>query len=149
VSDPRELYQQVILEHNRKPRNFGKLEPCSHHAHGMNPLCGDDIEVTLDVDGGQILDIKFQGHGCAISQASSSLMTVNIKGKSIEDAETMAEQFRRMIRGDLDPSTEQNLLGKLSLFRGVKDLPSRVKCAVLPWATLQSALQGQATASTE
>ncbi|MCL1908195.1 MAG: SUF system NifU family Fe-S cluster assembly protein [Holophagaceae bacterium] len=149
MSDPRELYQQVILEHNRKPRNFGKLEPCSHHAHGMNPLCGDDIEVTLDVDGGQILDIKFQGHGCAISQASSSLMTVNIKGKSIEDAETMAEQFRRMIRGDLDPSTEQNLLGKLSLFRGVKDLPSRVKCAVLPWATLQSALQGQATASTE
>jgi len=149
VSDPRELYQQVILEHNKKPRNFGKLEPCSHHAHGMNPLCGDDIEVTLDIEGGQIVDIKFQGCGCAISQASSSLMTVNVKGKSIEDAETMAEQFRKMIRGDLDPTSEQNSLGKLSLFQGVKDLPSRVKCAVLPWATLQSALQGKATTSTE
>jgi nitrogen fixation NifU-like protein len=149
VSDPRELYQQVILEHNKKPRNFGKLEPCSHHAIGLNPLCGDDIEVTLNIENGQITDIKFQGHGCAISQASSSLMTVNVKGKSVAEAETLATQFREMIRGVLDPACDQNILGKLSLFQGVKDLPSRVKCAVLPWATLQSAFKGEGTASTE
>jgi len=149
VSDPRELYQQVILEHNKKPRNFGRLTPCTHRAHGLNPLCGDDIEVTLNIENGQIADIKFQGSGCAISQASSSLMTVNVKGKSVEEAETMAGQFREMIRGDLDPSSAPNILGKLSLFQGVKDLPSRVKCAVLPWAALHSALKGVETTSTE
>jgi nitrogen fixation NifU-like protein len=149
VSDPRELYQQVILEHNKKPRNFGKLEPCSHHAHGLNPLCGDDIELTLIVEDEKIVDIKFQGCGCAISQASSSLMTVNVKGKSLAEAETMQEQFRQMIRGDMDPSSDPNILGKLSLFKGVKDLPSRVKCAVLPWATLHSALKGEEITSTE
>ena len=149
MSDPRELYQQVILEHNRKPRNFGKLEPCSHHAHGLNPLCGDDIELTLNVEGDQIADIKFCGHGCAISQASASLMTVNVKGRPVAEADDMADQFREMIRGDLDPSKDPNLLGKLSLFQGVKNLPSRVKCAVLPWATLQSAIKGEATTSTE
>jgi len=149
MSDPRELYQQVILEHNKKPRNFGKLEPCTHQAHGLNPLCGDDIEVSLILQDGLVQEIKFQGHGCAISQASSSLMTVNVKGKSLEDALTMVEQFREMIRGSLDPATDAHILGKLTLFQGVKDLPSRVKCAVLPWATLHSALEGEAMASTE
>lgn len=149
MSDPRELYQQVILEHNKKPRNFGKLEPCSHHAHGLNPLCGDDIEVFLIVENGIVVDVKFQGHGCAISQASSSLMTVNVKGKTVEEAEKMVEQFREMIRGKLDPATDPHVLGKLTLFQGVKDLPSRVKCAVLPWATLHSALHGEDVASTE
>jgi nitrogen fixation NifU-like protein len=143
------MYQQVILEHNKKPRNFGKLEPCSHQAHGLNPLCGDDIEVTLVVENGRITDIKFCGHGCAISQASGSLMTVNVKGKSVAEAETIAAQFREMIRGELDPSADPNLLGRLSLFQGVKDLPSRVKCAVLPWATLQGAFKGEAVTSTE
>ncbi len=149
MSDPRELYQQVILEHNKKPRNFGKLEPCTHHAHGLNPLCGDDIELTLVVQDGTIQDIRFQGHGCAISQASSSLMTVNVKGKTLQEAETLVQEFRDMIRGQLDPETHPHHLGRLTLFQGVKDLPSRVKCAVLPWATLHSALQGEATASTE
>ncbi len=149
MSDPRELYQQVILEHNKKPRNFGKLEPCTHHAHGLNPLCGDDIELTLIVEDGLVKDLKFSGHGCAISQASSSLMTVNVKGKPVAEAEAMVEQFREMIRGKLDPATDPHLLGKLVLFQGVKDLPSRVKCAVLPWATLHSALEGEQLASTE
>ncbi|MFZ1615189.1 MAG: SUF system NifU family Fe-S cluster assembly protein [Holophaga sp.] len=149
MSDPRELYQQVILEHNKKPRNFGKLEPCTHYAHGLNPLCGDDIEITLVVEDGIVKDLKFQGHGCAISQASSSLMTVNVKGKPVTEAETMVEQFREMIRGKLDPATDPHLLGKLTLFQGVKDLPSRVKCAVLPWATLHSALEGDGATSTE
>jgi nitrogen fixation NifU-like protein len=149
VSDPRELYQQVILEHNKKPRNFGKLDPCTHHAHGLNPLCGDDIEVSLVVEDGVVVDLKFQGHGCAISQASSSLMTVSVKGKRVEEAELLVEQFRDMIRGKLDPATEPHALGRLTLFQGVKDLPSRVKCAVLPWATLHSALKGEENASTE
>lgn len=149
MSDPRELYQQVILEHNKKPRNFGKLESCTHHADGHNPLCGDEIELTLVVQDGLVQDLRFQGHGCAISQASSSLMTTHVKGKPVAEAELMIEQFREMIRGTLDPSKDANILGKLSLFQGVKDLPSRVKCAVLPWATLHAALEGDDTASTE
>jgi nitrogen fixation NifU-like protein len=149
VSDPRELYQQVIIEHNKKPRNYGDLEPCTHHAHGLNPLCGDDIVLKLTVKDGIVEDIRFTGQGCAISKASSSLMTVNVKGKAVPDAEVLVEQFREMIRGTLDPGRDPNVLGRLSLFQGVKDLPSRVKCAVLPWATLQSALHGEDVASTE
>ncbi len=149
ASDPRELYQQVIIEHNKKPRNFGKLDPCTHHADGQNPLCGDELQLTLNIREGRIEDIKFEGHGCAIDVASASLMTGAVKGKPVVEAEAMAEQFRRMVRGELDPSNEANLLGKLTLFQGVKDLPVRVKCAVLPWATLHSALKGEATVSTE
>lgn len=149
MSDPRELYQQVIIEHNKKPRNFGDLEPCTHHAHGLNPLCGDDIVLKLVVEDGVVQDIRFTGHGCAISKASSSLMTVNVKGKPVADAEVLVEQFRAMIRGALDTATDANVLGRLSLFQGVRDLPSRVKCAVLPWATLHSALHGEDIVSTE
>ena len=149
MSDPRELYQQVILEHNKKPRNFGKLETCTHHAEGHNPLCGDELELTLVIEHGLVQDIKFQGTGCAIDVASASLMTGYVKGKSVADAEAMALEFRGMVRGELDPATQTPLLGKLTLFSGVKDLPSRVKCAVLPWATLQAALKGEAEASTE
>ena len=148
MADMRELYQQVILEHNRKPRNFGKLEPCTHHADGHNPLCGDQLRLTVQVEGGRIADIKFEGSGCAIDVASASLMTGAVKGKTTEEADRMADQFRAMVRGDLDPS-QPNDLGKLTLFQGVKDLPSRVKCAVLPWATLRSALKGEEIASTE
>ena len=148
MTDMRELYQQVILEHNKKPRNFGKLEPCTHHADGHNPLCGDQLKLTLQVEGGRIADIKFEGSGCAIDVASASLMTGAVKGKTTEEADRMADQFRAMVRGDLDLS-QPNDLGKLTLFQGVKDLPSRVKCAVLPWATLRSALKGEEIASTE
>jgi len=149
MSDPRELYQQVILEHNKKPRNFGKLEPCTHHAEGHNPLCGDQLELSLVVESGLVVDIKFQGTGCAIDVASASLMTGAVKGKSVAEAEAMVEQFRGMVRGELDPATEAPLLGRLTLFSGVKDLPSRVKCAILPWATLHAALKGEDEASTE
>jgi nitrogen fixation NifU-like protein len=149
VSDPRELYQQVIIEHNKKPRNYGDLEPCTHQAHGLNPLCGDDIVLKLVVRDGIVQEVRFTGQGCAISKASSSLMTVNIKGKPMAEAEVMVEQFREMIRGTLDPAVQPNILGKLTLFQSVKNLPSRVKCAVLPWATLHSALQGEDTVSTE
>jgi nitrogen fixation NifU-like protein len=149
VSDPRELYQEVIIEHNKKPRNYGDLEPCTHHAHGLNPLCGDDIVLKVVVADGIVQDIRFQGQGCAISKASSSLMTVNVKGKPLAEAELMAAQFREMIRGSLDTAVDPNILGRLSLFQNVKNLPSRVKCAVLPWATLHSALHGEETVSTE
>ena len=149
MTDPRELYQQVILEHNKKPRNFGMLEACTHHAEGHNPLCGDQLELTLVVEDGLVQDIRFQGSGCAIDMASASLMTGAVKGKPVAEAEAMAEQFRGMVRGDLEPGAQTPLLGKLTLFSGVKNLPSRVKCAVLPWATLHAALKGEAEASTE
>lgn len=149
MADPREMYQQVILEHNKKPRNFGKLEPCTHHADGNNLLCGDQLQISLNVVDGRIADIKFEGTGCAIDVASASLMTGAVKGKTVEEAESMAVQFRGMVRGELDPATETPLLGKLTLFEGVKNIPVRVKCAVLPWATLRSALKGEAEASTE
>ena len=149
MADPRELYQQVILEHNKKPRNFGKLEPCTHHAEGHNPLCGDQLDLTLNVVDGVIQDVKFDGSGCAIDVASASLMTGAVKGKTIDEAATMADQFRALVRGELNPETDPHALGKLTLFQGVKDLPVRVKCAVLPWATLRSALKGEDTASTE
>jgi nitrogen fixation NifU-like protein len=148
MADMRELYQQVILEHNKKPRTFGALDPCTHHADGHNPLCGDQLKLTLRVEDGRISDIKFEGSGCAIDVASASLMTGAVKGKTAEEANRMADQFRAMVRGDLDPASP-NDLGKLTLFQGVKDLPSRVKCAVLPWATLHSALKGEEVASTE
>ena len=149
MSDPRELYQQVIIEHNKKPRNYGDLETCTHHAHGLNPLCGDDIVLKVVVRDGIVEEVRFTGEGCAISKASSSLMTVNIKGKTVAEAEQMVAEFRGMIRGTLDTAVEPYSLGRLSLFQGVRDLPSRVKCAVLPWATLHSALHGEDLASTE
>lgn len=149
MTDPRELYQQVILEHNKKPRNFGRLEPCTHHAEGHNPLCGDQLDLTLNVVDGVIQDVKFDGSGCAIDVASASLMTGAVKGKTVAEAETMAEQFRALVRGELNPETDPHALGKLTLFQGVRDLPVRVKCAVLPWATLRSALKGEESASTE
>ena len=144
-----QLYQQVILEHNKKPRNFGKLDPCTHHAEGHNPLCGDQLELSLVIENGVVADIKFQGSGCAIDVASASLMTGIVKGKAVAEAEAMIEQFRGMVRGELDPATQAPLLGRLTLFSGVKDLPSRVKCAILPWATLHAALKGEEEASTE
>lgn len=148
MSDPRELYQAVILEHNKKPRNFGKLDPCTHHADGHNPLCGDRLELTLNVEDGRIADIKFEGSGCAIDVASASLMTGAVKGRTVAEAEQMASEFRALVRGELDAVAPHHL-GKLTLFEGVRNLPVRVKCAVLPWATLSSALKGEAQASTE
>lgn len=148
MSDPRELYQAVILEHNKKPRNFGRLDPCTHHADGHNPLCGDQLQLTLNIEDGRIADIKFEGSGCAIDVASASLMTGAVKGKTLAEAEQMAGEFRALVRGELDAAAPHHL-GRLTLFEGVRNLPMRVKCAVLPWATLSSALKGESQASTE
>ncbi len=145
----RQLYQEVILDHNRKPRNWGAIEGANRHAEGHNPLCGDHIKLTMNVAGDKIETIAFEGHGCAICKASSSMMTGAVKGKSVEEAEKMVEEFRGMTTGTLDPETQENHLGRLKVFAGVKDLPSRVKCAILPWHTLHAALHSEASASTE
>ena len=146
----RELYQQVILDHNRTPRNWGALDPHTHHAEGHNPLCGDRYEVALALaPDGSIADIRFQGSGCAISKASASMMTEAVKGLPRADADRLVDQFRRLAAGELDPARDQHDLGKLRVFSGIWEFPARVKCATLPWHTLHSALDGSGHATTE
>ncbi|MFO1318909.1 MAG: SUF system NifU family Fe-S cluster assembly protein [Burkholderiales bacterium] len=147
--DSKQLYQEVILDHNRKPRNYGKLEHPTHSAEGLNPLCGDHIWLHLDVADGLVRGIAFEGQSCAICKASASMMTAAVKGKSVVDAETLVDEFRAMATGTLDTTTVPNHLGRLSVFGGVKDLPSRVKCAILPWHTLHAAIRQQRVATTE
>jgi nitrogen fixation protein NifU and related proteins len=135
-SDLQDLYQEVILDHNRRPHNFRAIEN-GRHAEGYNPLCGDRVTVYLDVHDGRIADVSFQGSGCAISKASASLMTDAVKGKTLEEADDLFERFHRMItRGPDEPVDD---LGKLSVLAGVRQFPIRVKCASLPWHTLKSA----------
>jgi nitrogen fixation protein NifU and related proteins len=150
MSVSNQLYQEVILDHNRKPRNWGALASANHRAEGHNPLCGDHIVLTLAVGEGDTVDaVGFEGEGCAICKASASMMTTLIKGRTTGEAETMVQQFRDMATGKLDPERDPHLLGRLKVFAGVKDLPSRVKCAILPWHTLHAALRNEAAASTE
>ena len=148
MADVKALYQEVILDHNRKPRNYGALAHASHRAEGHNPLCGDHISVSLYFDGERIDGIAFQGESCAICKASASMMTVNVKGKTRADAETLIEEFRDMATGKLDVDGN-NHIGRLAVFAGVRDLPTRVKCAILPWHTLHAALNAVASTSTE
>jgi nitrogen fixation NifU-like protein len=149
MSAANQLYQEVILDHNRKPRNWGKLADASHHAEGLNPLCGDHIWVYLKIDGERIDAVGFEGQSCAICKASASMMTHALKGKSVADAEVLAREFREMTTGRLDPEAKTHHLGRLTVFAGVRDLPTRVKCAILPWHTLHSALNVIDRASTE
>ena len=142
------LYQEVILDHNRKPRNYGKLDHASHHAVGHNPLCGDRLNIALQLDNDQINDIAFEGESCAICKASASMMTAAVKGKSRSDAETLIHEFRELATGKLD-ANHPNHLGRLTVFSGIRDLPTRVKCAILPWHTLHAALNSLDSASTE
>ena len=137
----RELYQQVILDHNKSPRNFRVIEHANHYAEGYNPLCGDRIDVFLDVEEGVVKDISFQGSGCAISKASASLMSSMVKGKTVEEAEKLFEKFRDLITGKLNGDPDPEELGKLAVFAGVRDFPARVKCASLAWHTMINALK--------
>ncbi len=148
MADYKALYQEVILDHNKKPRNYGALEHASHHAEGHNPLCGDHLSVALQLQGETIAQIAFQGESCAICKASASMMTAAIKGKTREQAQALSQEFLAMATGKLDLS-QPNQIGRLAVFAGVRDLPTRVKCAILPWHTLQAAFNSQATASTE
>lgn len=149
MTDIGELYQQVILDHNKKPRNFRELEDATAVAQGYNPLCGDQLRLYVKVDGaGKIEDVSFVGSGCAISKASASMLTVNVKGKTVEEAKTLFDEFHRLVTGELDPASE-NHLGRLTIFAGVRDFPARVKCASLAWHTLKGALEGGEQISTE
>lgn len=142
MSDLRELYQEVILDHNKRPRNFGGLPEANRTAEGHNPLCGDHIRLSLDVEDGIIRGVAFEGGGCAISRASASLMTDAVKGKPVAEAERLFEEFHRMLTTDVDESVER-ALGKLAVFCGVREFPSRVKCASLAWHTLHAALENR------
>ncbi len=150
MADLRELYQEVILEHSKAPRNFREPATANHKAEGYNPLCGDHFTVYLDLeDDGRIRDIGFQGSGCAISKASASMMTQSVKGKSREEAEKLFDHFHKLVTGQLANGSQPDL-GKLSVFAGVSEFPMRVKCATLAWHTLKAAIEGkQEPASTE
>ena len=149
MSELSELYQQVILDHNKKPRNFHKLETANRTAEGYNPLCGDQLSVYLQVEDDEVIDVSFEGSGCAISKASASMMTQAVKGKSKREAELLFDEFHRMVTGRLNEESEPNQLGRLKIFSGVRDFPVRVKCASLPWHTLHAALNNQPIISTE
>ena len=149
MSELSELYQQVILDHNKKPRNFRKLENANHTADGYNPLCGDQLTIYLDLEDGLVKEVGFEGSGCAISKASASMMTQAVKGKSKEQAENLFQEFHSMVTGELNEETEENNLGNLKIFAGVREFPVRVKCATLPWHTLHAALNKQDQVSTE
>jgi nitrogen fixation protein NifU and related proteins len=149
MSELSELYQQVILDHNKKPRNFKQLEGANRTAEGFNPLCGDQLTVYMLMDEGVVSDLSFVGTGCAISKAAASMMTQAVKGKTREEARTMFDEFHRMVTGNLDVEAEPNVLGRLKIFAGVRDYPARVKCASLPWHTMHAALEGEELATTE
>ena len=149
MSELNELYQETILEHNKNPRNFREIGNANRKALGNNPLCGDVLQVFLTMDDDKIEDVAFKGSGCAISKASASMMTQAVKGKSSEEARVLLAEFTKMVRGEMDEEAEENHLGRLKIFAGVREFPARVKCASLSWHTLSAALQGEETVSTE
>ena len=142
------LYQEVILEHNKKPRNWGSLSDPTHRAEGVNPLCGDNVTLMLKVLDGSISEIAVEGESCAICRASASMMTTSVKGKSVDLAERLVAEFRQMVTGRSVVEKRESL-GRLKVFQGIKDLPSRIKCAVLPWHTLHAAVNSIDQVSTE
>ena len=143
MSELSDLYQEVILDHNKRPRNFGGLPAANRTAEGFNPLCGDHITVHLLLEGGVIRDVAFEGSGCAVSKASASMMTESLKGKTEAEATALFEIFRRLVTGCLLPGGGPLPLGKLTVFSGVSEFPTRVKCATLAWHTLRAALEGK------
>ena len=149
MSELNELYQDTILDHNKNPRNFREIETADKTADGKNPLCGDALRVYVEMDGDTVKDVSFKGSGCAISKASASMMTQAVKGKTKAEAEMIFDEFHKMVTGELDIETDENHLGKLRIFAGVLEFPARVKCASLSWHTLNAALHGEETVSTE
>jgi nitrogen fixation protein NifU and related proteins len=140
MSDLSDLYQEVILDHNKRPRNYGALVGANRVAHGHNPLCGDKLVVSATVEGDVISDVKFEGSGCAISKASASLMTDAVKGHSVAEAHELFRRFHEMVTTDVDPQVSADAVGKLVVLAGVREFPVRVKCASLAWHTLEAAL---------
>jgi len=143
MSDLRELYQEVILDHSKRPRNFRKMEVANRHAEGYNPLCGDRITLYVNLEDGILKEISFQGSGCAISTASASMLTESLKGKTTAEAEALFHRFHALVTGPPDEIPDVEGLGKLAVFAGVREFPIRVKCATLAWHTLRAALTGE------
>lgn len=141
MSELRDLYQEIILDHSKSPKNFHVLKTADRKAEGYNPLCGDRITLYLNLEKGTIQDVGFEGSGCAISKASASMMTQGIKGKTVNEAETLFENFHKMLAGKPGTVFDLDKLGKLAIFSGVSEFPVRVKCATLAWHTLRSALE--------
>jgi len=150
MSDLRELYQELIIDHSKRPRNFKVLETANRKLEGYNPLCGDKITLFLELEHDRVKNVSFQGSGCAISTASASVMTESVKGKTLADVEALFEVFHQMVMGKPPAAGNAPELGKLVVFSGVSEFPARVKCATLAWHTLHAALQGKGdTVSTE
>jgi nitrogen fixation protein NifU and related proteins len=139
----RDLYQEVILDHNKSPHNYREMADATRLALGHNPLCGDKLKLYVKIEGDRIADVAFQGSGCAISKASASIMTDAIKGSTVEEAETLYGKFHELLTGPSDVKADGAGLGKLAVFSGVREFPARVKCATLAWHTLESALKNQ------
>ena len=148
ASDLSDLYQEILLEHNRRPRNFRTLDDATHQADGFNPLCGDQISLQLKVGGETVDDVGFQGHGCAISRASASLLTQAVKGATQDETMAMFDEFHKMMT-EPDAELDVDLLGDLEMLAGVIAYPTRIKCAILAWHTLKAAMDGEAIATTE
>jgi nitrogen fixation protein NifU and related proteins len=143
MSELKTLYQDIILDHNKSPRNFKKLENANRHAEGYNPLCGDHYDVYVRIENDVIQDVSFVGAGCAISKASASVMSSLLKGKTVAEAEELIKVFHRLVTGEADPLEELERWGKLAAFAGVSEFPARVKCASLAWHTLRAALKNK------
>ena len=143
MSDLRELYQEVILDHNRRPRNFRRLECADRTCEGFNPLCGDRLTIFLEMDGDRIKEVTFEGTGCAISRASASIMTDALKGKTVDEADAFFQKFHTMLTAPATSQTDMDALGKLAVLAGVREYPMRVKCASLAWHTLKAAMQAE------
>jgi nitrogen fixation protein NifU and related proteins len=150
MSELRDLYQEVILDHNKRPRNFRTMDGATRHADGHNPLCGDRVTIFVRLTGDRIEDVSFQGSGCAISKASASLMTDRVKGTTLPEVDALFEQFQSMVTAPPDSDVDLDRLGKLAVFAGVREFPSRVKCASLAWHALRAALKADnSSVSTE
>ncbi len=143
MTDLRELYQQVILDHSKRPRNFRQIDHATHHAKGYNPLCGDRVVIFLTLNDGVISDVSFDGSGCAICTASASMMTQLLKGKTVQQAQSLFVKFRDLVMGSVEMDQVLNDLDKMSVFSGVRQFPVRVKCATLPWHTMKAAIDNQ------
>ncbi|MAN23390.1 MAG: SUF system NifU family Fe-S cluster assembly protein [Gemmatimonadetes bacterium] len=142
MSELTDLYQEIILDHNKNPRNFGPLSSANRSREGYNPLCGDHLHVHMQISDGTVKAINFEGSGCAISKASASLMTSALKGKSIEEAEKLFADFHAMVTADVSQPVDENSLGKMAIFAGVREFPMRVKCCTLAWHAMKSGIDG-------
>lgn len=141
--DLNELYQSIILDHNKRPRHYGRLEPCTHEAEGTNPLCGDQIEVRVTVEDGRIADVAFEAAGCAISKASASIMTGEVIGQPVDAIEGLLERVGHLVGDESAPDADLAVDGDMAALAGVRKFPARIKCATLPWHTLRAALRGE------